>query len=172
MFPVRAAPTVSQLSGCLMGPQRIEIIQVAAGVIERSGRYLICQRRDGDTFGGYWEFPGGKRHPGERWEACLRRELLEELGVRVRPTAFVGSFRHRDAHRRLFLRVFRCAIVEGRLRALYPQALRWVLPGALRRYRFPPANRPLIAQLSRRLNRTGRNGTMDVRRSAGREVRR
>ncbi|MBI4342403.1 MAG: NUDIX domain-containing protein, partial [Candidatus Omnitrophica bacterium] len=52
-------------------------------VIERRGRYLICRRRRGDFLGGFWEFPGGKRKPRESWEACLRRELREELGVAV-----------------------------------------------------------------------------------------
>ena len=130
-----------------MRRSRLQLIQVAAGVIERSGRYLICQRRDSDTFGGYWEFPGGKRQPGERWEACLRRELQEELGVSVRLVACIGYFRHRYAHRALFLRVFRCAIVKGQPRPLYPQAMRWVPLRRLARYRFPPANQQLIRQL-------------------------
>ena len=127
--------------------RRSRSIQVAVGVIQRKRRYLICQRRDGDAFGGYWEFPGGKRLPGERWERCLRRELQEELGVQVRVTDAIGRFRYRYPDRAVYLRVFRCAIVEGKPRPIYPQALAWVTAAELRRYRFPPANRALLQHL-------------------------
>ena len=53
-------------------------IDVAIGVVKRDGRILICQRKSEDTFGGLWEFPGGKREPGEELEACLAREMMEE----------------------------------------------------------------------------------------------
>ena len=49
--------------------------QVAAGLILHEGRYLITRRKAGTHLGGLWEFPGGKREPGESLEACLRREL-------------------------------------------------------------------------------------------------
>ena len=123
-------------------------IQSALAVIERGGRLLICRRRPGDFLGGYWEFPGGKRRPGEPWERCLRRELREELGVTVRATRLFATVRHRYASRSIFFRVYRCALAGGRPRPLDAAALRWVAPSQLARYRFPPANRRLIAQLA------------------------
>ena len=125
------------------------IVRVAIAVIERHGRILICQRRPQDSFGGYWEFPGGKRRPGESWEACLRRELREELGVRVSRIAPLGRLYHRLRQRQAFFRVFRCRVDGGRPRPLAAQALRWVPARRLRRYRFPPANTPLIDRLLR-----------------------
>ncbi len=59
------------------------IIEVAAGLIQRDGRYLIARRKAGVHLAGYWEFPGGKREHGESLEECLRRELREELNVLV-----------------------------------------------------------------------------------------
>ena len=55
-------------------------IEVSAGLIFRAGQLLITQRPAGGHLAGLWEFPGGKREPGETFEACLRRELQEELG--------------------------------------------------------------------------------------------
>ena len=40
-------------------------IRATAAVIERDGRILVGLRMKNDTYGGYWEFPGGKIEPGE-----------------------------------------------------------------------------------------------------------
>ncbi|MGC3993100.1 MAG: NUDIX domain-containing protein [Propionicimonas sp.] len=52
-----------------------------AGVFIDGEWVLACRRRAGLTAAGRWEFPGGKLEPGERPEAALEREILEELGV-------------------------------------------------------------------------------------------
>ena len=54
---------------------------VAARLVWRDGRLLITQRPAGGHLAGLWEFPGGKREAGETLEACLRRELTEELSA-------------------------------------------------------------------------------------------
>ena len=122
-------------------------VHAAIAVIERRGRYLICQRRRTDYLGGYWEFPGGKREPGESWEACVRRELREELGVSVRALRPLLTLSHRYADRLVIFRIFRCAIARGTPKPREANALRWVPSSRLTRYRFPPANRPLIRRL-------------------------
>jgi mutator protein MutT len=58
-------------------------IRVLAAVIERGGLLLVCQRARHKRHGGLWEFPGGKVEPGESDLEAARRELDEELGVRV-----------------------------------------------------------------------------------------
>ena len=124
-------------------------LHAAIAVIERRGRMLICQRRAEDSFGGCWEFPGGQREAGESWEACLRRELREELGVSVRAIRPYSRMHHEFPDGTVFFRVFRCALARGRPRPLDAQALRWIQARELGRYQFPPANRALIARLSR-----------------------
>ena len=69
----------------------MELVRVVAAVIERGGRYLITRRLLGTHLGGLWEFPGGKILAGEKPEAGLERELMEELGVR----AIVGELSSR-----------------------------------------------------------------------------
>jgi 8-oxo-dGTP diphosphatase len=59
-------------------------VDVAVGVlVNEAGDFLLTSRPDGKVYAGYWEFPGGKLEAGETVEDALRRELIEELGIRI-----------------------------------------------------------------------------------------
>src|SRR4051812_25705333 len=66
------------MSAAIQGATR-----VVAAVIRRDGRFLICQRPAHKRHGGLWEFPGGKLERDETILEAARRELAEELGVKV-----------------------------------------------------------------------------------------
>ena len=122
-------------------------IHAAVAVIERDGQLLICQRHHHDSFGGLWEFPGGKRETGETWEACVAREVLEEVGVRISRPRPCGWMRHAFRDGVVIFKIFRCTIAEGDPSPREARQLRWVQPQELPQYQFPPANRGLIARL-------------------------
>jgi 8-oxo-dGTP pyrophosphatase MutT (NUDIX family) len=60
------------------------VIEVGAGIIQQHGKYLVSQRPEGSILGQCWEFPGGKREPGETIEECVVREIHEELRIKVK----------------------------------------------------------------------------------------
>lgn len=124
-----------------------EPIQVAAALIVREGRYLITQRRADVHLGGLWEFPGGKREPGESLEDCLRRELREELGIEISQPVPFRVIRHAYPEKFVELHFFRCAISSGLPRPLGCEDLRWVVPEELDQFPLPPADQPLVAAL-------------------------
>ena len=58
-------------------------VHVACALIERDGLVLAAQRSAVMNLPLKWEFPGGKLEAGESPEECLRRELVEEMGVTI-----------------------------------------------------------------------------------------
>ncbi|MBI3812078.1 MAG: (deoxy)nucleoside triphosphate pyrophosphohydrolase [Nitrospirae bacterium] len=124
-----------------------KIIEVAAGVVIRDGRYLITQRLETSPHGGLWEFPGGKRHPEESLRDCLRREMKEELDITVQVGEELTVIRHDYPDVTVTLHFYRCMILDGTLRTLGNQAYRWVRPDELSEYSFPEANQVLIRTL-------------------------
>jgi mutator protein MutT len=123
------------------------VIEVAAGLVFREGRLLIAQRRDGDHLGGLWEFPGGKRDPGESYEACLRRELLEELGIEVEVGDLYQEVEHAYPERSVRLRFFLCRWTRHEPVALGCKAFEWVGRESLGAYAFPAADEHLLESL-------------------------
>jgi mutator protein MutT len=123
-------------------------IEVSAGVLVRDGRILITRRPPGSHLAGLWEFPGGKRQPGESWEACLVRELEEEIDV----TVAVGALRFETVHhypgKSVHLRFFDCTWVRGEPRPVECAEVAWVRPAELARHSFPEADRELVARLA------------------------
>ena len=123
------------------------VIDVAAGLIFRAGKLLITQRHADAHLGGLWEFPGGKREPGETFEQCLSRELMEELGVRVRAGKLFESVTHAYLEKAVHLKFFLCQIENGEPRALGCAAVKWVDKAELDDYEFPAADDQLLKKL-------------------------
>lgn len=96
---------------------------------------------------GLWEFPGGKREPGESSEEALLRELREELGIEAEIGAWLTEIPQLYPDKRLRLEVRRIDGWKGRPRGREGQALTWVSPSRLERYSMPPADLPVVAML-------------------------
>jgi mutator protein MutT len=127
-----------------------EVLEVAAGLVFRNGRLLITQRRPQDHLGGLWEFPGGKRESGESFEACLRRELKEELGLEVEPGELLDSITHAYPESTVHLKFYRCACPIDEPQLLGCHALAWVNQTELNDYAFPAADQRLLDLLRAR----------------------
>lgn len=124
------------------------IIEVTAGLVQdESGRYLITQRPPGGHLEGLWEFPGGKRQNDESLEACLRRELTEELSACFAVGEEVETIRWDYPERTVILHFYRCSLESGTIEPLEHQAMAWVEPERFGDYEFPPADRALIERL-------------------------
>lgn len=124
-----------------------ELVEVAAGLVFRKGKLLITQRRPQDHLGGLWEFPGGKRHTDETFEECLRRELIEELGIEVTVGELVEEITHTYPEKTVRLKFFSCRWERNEPQALGCDAFKWVKLSELKNYKFPAADERLLQKL-------------------------
>jgi len=125
------------------------MIVVVAALVRRDGKILITRRPDHVHLGGLWEFPGGKVEGGESLTAALRREILEELGIKIEVLTQCFSTEFHYAEKSVHLHFFDCAITEGEPRAIHSTELRWVDLAELCSFSFPEADKDLIAHLQK-----------------------
>ena len=92
-----------------MTEQSRHSVSVAGVVVDDAGRALLIRRRDN----GHWEPPGGILELNEDIEDGLRREVREETGLAVEPTALTGVYK--NVVQGIVALVFRCRATGGDL---------------------------------------------------------
>src|ERR1035438_7860352 len=122
-------------------------IEVSAALIFRAGKLLITQRHAKSHLGGLWEFPGGKREPGESFEQCLVREIREELGLEISAGKLFEEVVHAYPEKSVRLKFFICKILSGKPQPLDCAAVKWVTKAELATFEFPAADARLLEKL-------------------------
>ncbi len=126
--------------------------EIGIGVVfNNKGECLIDQRLESSSMGGMWEFPGGKKIPGESIQKTIERELKEELGIIVKVGEKLLSFEHAYTHKKFYFTVHICEWISGEPKPLASQKLLWVSPEKLNDYPFPAANKKIISELYKHL---------------------
>ncbi len=122
------------------------MIEVSAGIIrDGAGRILACRRGEGRRNAHLWEFPGGKREAGEDAAACLRRELEEELSLRVEDLRTV----HVSEAEGIRFTFLTCRAVSDPVPTEH-EAVRFCRPRELQALPFCPADAPVARALALR----------------------
>ncbi len=119
------------------------VIVVIAAVIERDGSFLMTRRLKGTHLAGTWEFPGGKCEEGESHEACLARELDEELAARCEIGEEIFTVEHAYSERTVRLHFRRASLLNEPSPQLR-QEMRWVPRADLRSLELPEADKGLV----------------------------
>ena len=129
----------------------MKTVHVAAGIIRKEGsdELLAVQRGYGDMQG-LWEFPGGKLIRGETPEDAVRRELMEELQVKVTNLRdfYTVEYDYPDFH--LSMECYYCSLAKE---SGEPQKhdrqldIRWIPRTSLATVEWMPADKGLIDAL-------------------------
>lgn len=122
---------------------------VSAAIIERDGKILIAQRSKPGPLYGKWEFPGGKVEPGETLQQCLKRELLEELGIHAEIGDHFCTENFILNDKPCAMSIFRVLSFTGEPVLNDHMAMRWVTAEEMDNYVFPDTNLPIIQKLKK-----------------------
>jgi len=127
----------------------VKTLIVTAGLIRGPQGILLAKRSKG-LYKGHWEFPGGKLEEDESPEECLRRELLEELGIEVQVEGIEEAVWMPYDGFNLLLLLYRCRPKEGEPKPILCEEVRWFDPEELKDLPMPPADRELLRRLKER----------------------
>jgi 8-oxo-dGTP diphosphatase len=125
------------------------MIKVLAGIITKDNRILIARRKQGSRLAGKWEFPGGKLEPDETPEECLYREIIEELGIKIKVGEFFCSSKYCYEHISIELLVYSAEYLSGEMTLTDHDAVNWVTKSELNSYDFAEADIPVVNRLFR-----------------------
>ena len=117
---------------------------VAAEIRNEIGQYLITQRLPHAGMPLLWEFPGGKVEQDESDEMALIREIREELDVAIEIRGKSVSLRREYDPYIIDFHSFSARIVTGLPQRIGVWDFRWVQPGQLSDYKFPPVDQATI----------------------------
>lgn len=124
------------------------MIEVAAAIIEQNGRILVGKRGGTGSCAGLWEFPGGKREPGETLPDTLRRECREELSAAVSVGGLCAEITHQYPDREVRLSFYFAILEDDEPVSNVHTQLLWATPDDLTRLDFCPADTGLVARLA------------------------
>jgi len=127
----------------------METVVVTAAIIKRGDKFLIAQRKKGSHQEMMWEFPGGKVEKGENPEDCLKREIEEELNLRIEVGDIYQVVSYGYEHRHIILLCYLCRAVGGEPATIDCNDFRWVTAEEMTHYRFTPADLPVVEKLQK-----------------------
>jgi 8-oxo-dGTP diphosphatase len=121
-------------------------VHVACAIIERDGLVLSALRSASMNLPLKWEFPGGKIEPGEELEDCLRRELVEEMGVGIKVGRPLTPATHEYPSFTVTLYPYVCSIISGEITLFEHSAISWLTPARMHELDWADADLPIIAE--------------------------
>jgi 8-oxo-dGTP diphosphatase len=77
----------------------VKRVQVGVGVFVKRNEKILVGKRKGSHGAGTWALPGGHLEPGESFETCCKREVLEETGLiinNITPVVFTNDVFHQE----------------------------------------------------------------------------
>ena len=120
---------------------------VIVGMIYKNNNFLISKRKKDGFLGGLWELPGGKKNPKESHLDCLKREIQEELDIRVDIGNKIGKIKHHYSHFSINLIGYECQYKNGSAKPLSSDKIKWIKTNKIDNFAFPKSTIKLFSLL-------------------------
>lgn len=120
---------------------------VSAAVVRRGDTVLLTRRGPDQKLAGFWEFPGGKVEPGETLQACLARELHEELGVEARVGDTLCESIYRYEHGEFRLVALNTILSPAKFVLTVHDCAKWVPVKSVLDFNLAPADIPIARKI-------------------------
>ncbi|WP_066504692.1 (deoxy)nucleoside triphosphate pyrophosphohydrolase [Abyssisolibacter fermentans] len=120
------------------------MITVVAAIISHDNRILIARRNRNKSFGGLWEFPGGKVEIGETYQDALKREIKEELSINIINFKYFGTSKNDTIKLIAYTANMK---KDSIIKINEHEEIKWVLKNELRDYKFTPADKVFVHSL-------------------------
>ena len=124
------------------------MIKATAGIIQnKDNKVLITRRKKGKHLEGYWEFAGGKIEGNETAEECLIREIKEELNIEILVNKHLANSVYDYETFKVELQGYLATYISGEIALTDHDAYEWIELNDFSKYKFAPADIPLIKAL-------------------------
>tara|TARA_A100001011_G_C14289017_1_gene835196 strand:+ start:1303 stop:1662 length:360 start_codon:yes stop_codon:yes gene_type:complete len=107
---------------------------------------MITSRPANKPFAGFYEFPGGKVKKNEFLLEALKRELEEELSLKINfnKLIFLCSYQVTRKRKKIELNFFSINTWDGRIQALENQKVRWIKFSEINNFKMLSSNKKII----------------------------
>lgn len=123
-----------------------ELTQVTCAIIIDKGKALAALRNRQMSQSWKWEFPGGKIDKGETAEACIKREIKEELNIDIIINERLTPTIHSYPDKTIELIPFICSIESGTVCPVEHEKVSWFSPEELMSLNWAEADLPVLKE--------------------------
>ena len=122
----------------------IKKLDVSIGVLRKNNKFYIQKRSSKGLLADLWEFPGGKIEKGETPEDAVHREIMEEVGIKIKSVKPFMNLVHFYTDFKIYLNVF---WAEPKDEILLNKERKWVNLKSLLKYPMPSGSAKIVEVL-------------------------
>ena len=122
-------------------------IDVVAAVIKKNDFFLIANRSFEENSSGLWEFPGGKVEEKETLVSALKREIEEELSLKIQVGDKITSIDLKTSDKHISVHYFYALILSGKITLNVHSEFKWVERNQLGSFEYIDGDRYVLKHL-------------------------